>query len=448
MAGLIAPGAAPVAVPALTTQARPTAPPTRMPFPTSTLAPGVTVSPEPTRPPSFSVIQELRGVTQDLVKELFRIDQDLVAAASALRQAELDLERMSGEIVVLEAELTQRQAAMDERSAVYGTRLRALYKFTRTSPLEVILSSRDFGDLLSRLSMLQAVARVDNRLMGQLKAERDAVQAATNALRERQQAVTALRVEIVEQQRILTERRDEQALAVTRAQAQQVQAEAALASQQATALGARILSMQQVYGRQLDELERQRPAPDPAARPTVAPPRATPTAVPAGATPTPSPAGTADPNPPTPTPTRVPLVLPENFRALSWPMANAVVTTEFGEANFAQAYHTGIDLALPLYAPVVAAEDGIVIACGYAVPGERTLSYGLFLVLAHDRMISTLYGHLDDEVAPPPVKVGATVKRGQVVGYVGLTGLTTGPHLHFEVRAGGQIYDPREFMVR
>ncbi len=51
-------------------------------------------------------------------------------------------------------------------------------------------------------------------------------------------------------------------------------------------------------------------------------------------------------------------------------------------------------------------------------------------------------------VAPPPVKVGATVKRGQVVGYVGLTGLTTGPHLHFEVRAGGQIYDPREFMVR
>jgi murein DD-endopeptidase MepM/ murein hydrolase activator NlpD len=51
-------------------------------------------------------------------------------------------------------------------------------------------------------------------------------------------------------------------------------------------------------------------------------------------------------------------------------------------------------------------------------------------------------------VSPPPVKVGDVVKRGQVVGFVGLTGLTTGPHLHFEVRAGGQIYNPREFMVR
>jgi murein DD-endopeptidase MepM/ murein hydrolase activator NlpD len=141
-------------------------------------------------------------------------------------------------------------------------------------------------------------------------------------------------------------------------------------------------------------------------------------------------------------------VLPASFRPLLWPVANSVVTTEFGEATFAQVFHSGIDLAQRLYAPVVAAEDGIVLACGYAVPGERTLSYGLFIVLAHDRTISSLYAHLDDEAAPPAVKVGDTVRRGQVIGYLGLTGLTTGPHLHFEVRAGGQIYDPRDLLIR
>jgi murein DD-endopeptidase MepM/ murein hydrolase activator NlpD len=365
-----------------------------------------------------------------------------VTAAGALRQAEADLDRLSTEIVALEAELAQKQAAVDERNAVYGTRLRAIYKFTRTSPLEEILSSRDFGDMLKRVTLLQAVARADNLLLGQLRAEYDALQATANTLREKQQATIALKAQIEEQQRILAARREEQASAVARAQEQQSQAEAALAAQQASALAGRILAMQMQYARELQDLERQRPTPVP---PTRAPATPRP-ALPATATPTALP--TPGPGTPGPTPTRPPVVLPAGFRPLDWPVANAVVTTEFGEPTFAQVFHTGIDLAQRLYSPITAAEDGIVIACGYAVPGERTLSYGLFLVLAHDRTVSTLYGHMDDEVAVPPVKVGDTVKRGQVVGYIGLTGLTTGPHLHFEVRVGGQVYDPREFLVR
>jgi murein DD-endopeptidase MepM/ murein hydrolase activator NlpD len=147
-------------------------------------------------------------------------------------------------------------------------------------------------------------------------------------------------------------------------------------------------------------------------------------------------------------PTRAPAILPAHFRPLYWPVINAVVTTEYGEATFAQAFHSGIDLAQRLYAPILAAEDGIVIACGQAVPGERSLSYGMFLVLAHDRVVSTLYAHMDDETLLPPVQVGDVVKRGQVIGYIGLTGLTTGPHLHFEVRFSGQIQDPRDYLIR
>jgi murein DD-endopeptidase MepM/ murein hydrolase activator NlpD len=130
----------------------------------------------------------------------------------------------------------------------------------------------------------------------------------------------------------------------------------------------------------------------------------------------------------------------------SWPLANAVVTTEFGEANFAQSFHTGIDLAQRRLSPVLAAADGIVLACGLAVPGEPEQSYGMIVVIAHTRTIATLYAHLEDETAPPAVTPGQVVKRGQIIGYVGMTGLTTGPHLHFEVRVAGQCQNPRDFL--
>jgi murein DD-endopeptidase MepM/ murein hydrolase activator NlpD len=132
--------------------------------------------------------------------------------------------------------------------------------------------------------------------------------------------------------------------------------------------------------------------------------------------------------------------------AFAWPVFNAVVTTEFGEPTFAQSAHSGIDLAQRRLSPVLAAADGIVLACGLAVPGDPEQSYGMMVVIAHTRTIATLYAHLENEAAPPPVTPGQLVKRGQIVGYIGMTGLTTGPHLHFEVRLAGQCHNPRDFL--
>ena len=272
----------------------------------------MTVSPSPTRRPSTALVQELRGLTRDLVGELFRIDQDLVIAAGALRQAEADLEQLGAEIVALEAEMARKQTAMDERSAVYGTRLRAIYKFTRTSPLEEILSSRSFGEMLKRVTMLQAVARVDNRLLVELRNERDALRATADQLREKHQAVAVLKAEIEEQQRILVVRREEQAAAVARAQLEQSQVEAAFAAQQVTALAGRILALQMQLAPQLDALERQRPTAVPAPRLAASPTRVPATATPIPPTPTPRPG--ASPTGPRGPPERPPRRRPARSR--------------------------------------------------------------------------------------------------------------------------------------
>jgi murein DD-endopeptidase MepM/ murein hydrolase activator NlpD len=94
--------------------------------------------------------------------------------------------------------------------------------------------------------------------------------------------------------------------------------------------------------------------------------------------------------------------------------------------------HDGIDLAAPYGTPVVAAADGRVVTAGWHG------GYGREVELAHSGGIETIYGHMSRVV----VAAGAYVRRGQVVGYVGSTGLSTGPHLHYEVHRDGRLVNP------
>lgn len=96
--------------------------------------------------------------------------------------------------------------------------------------------------------------------------------------------------------------------------------------------------------------------------------------------------------------------------------------------------HGGIDVAAPRGTPVHAVADGTVRESG------SHGSYGNLVVIAHRNGLESRYGHLS--ATPPGLIAGARVRRGTVIGYVGDTGLATGPHLHFELRAGGHILDP------
>jgi murein DD-endopeptidase MepM/ murein hydrolase activator NlpD len=99
-------------------------------------------------------------------------------------------------------------------------------------------------------------------------------------------------------------------------------------------------------------------------------------------------------------------------------------------------FHKGVDIVAPTGTPVRAAADGLVTAAG------RMSGYGSMVHLAHGYGMGTRYGHLSRIVVTP----GQRVKRGDIVGYVGSTGRSTGPHLHYEVfRAGGQV-DPRKYL--
>jgi murein DD-endopeptidase MepM/ murein hydrolase activator NlpD len=136
---------------------------------------------------------------------------------------------------------------------------------------------------------------------------------------------------------------------------------------------------------------------------------------------------------------------------LLWPIPHATITQGFGptpyvfEAAYAgfPHFHTGIDLAVPLGTPVFAAADGVVmLARQMADSGGLLVGYGNYVIIQHEAGLKTLYGHL----LTIGVKEGDVVHRGQLVGLVGSTGNSTGPHTHFEVRIENSPVDPMQML--
>lgn len=97
--------------------------------------------------------------------------------------------------------------------------------------------------------------------------------------------------------------------------------------------------------------------------------------------------------------------------------------------------HQGVDFAVPSGTPIMASGDAVVASAGWNAGG-----YGNLVVLRHDGSYSTAYGHMS-RIAKG-IKPGVHVRQGEVIGYVGMTGLATGPHLHYEVRINNKPVNP------
>ncbi len=110
------------------------------------------------------------------------------------------------------------------------------------------------------------------------------------------------------------------------------------------------------------------------------------------------------------------------------PLENAFITSVYGKRispfGFEINFHTGIDFAAPTGTPVLATADGYVVHSG---PGG---GYGNHVIIDHAHGFQTLYAHMTHTNVP----LDSTVKRGDVIGFLGMTGSATGPHVHYEIR--------------
>ena len=123
------------------------------------------------------------------------------------------------------------------------------------------------------------------------------------------------------------------------------------------------------------------------------------------------------------------------------PLAAAQLTSDYGMRTHpvvgGRRAHKGVDLAAPTGTPVFATADAIVSRA------DRFSSYGLYISLQHGAALETRYAHLSRLA----VAAGQRVSKGDIIGYVGSTGRSTGPHLHYEVRMDGVAVNPIPYMA-
>lgn len=123
------------------------------------------------------------------------------------------------------------------------------------------------------------------------------------------------------------------------------------------------------------------------------------------------------------------------------PLEDTRLTSDYGMRTHpvlgGRRSHNGVDLAAPTGTPIYATADGMV------SKAKWFSSYGNYVSIEHGAELQTRYAHMS-RIA---VTAGDRVKKGEIIGYVGSTGRSTGPHLHYEVRIGGEAVNPIPYMV-
>ncbi len=293
--------------------------------------------------------------------------------------------------------------------------------------------SNDSADVLRRLLGRQhdLIAQAEN-VSAQAAALGAQITARLDELDASRADAERIRLEIAKRKADLEAKADELVAAdqeitsiIRSAEAEAIRQAAAAADQAAREAEARRLA------------EAATPSPAPTAVPTPTPAAvAEPTP---GGDATPTPQASQPPADPEPTPTATPTAAPDGAPAFTWPVPGRTVSPfgnrvhpVYGTVKF----HSGIDIDANSGAPIGAAASGVVLYGGW-VSG-----YGNTVVVDHGNGFSTLYAHMSEF----NTNAGAVIATGDVLGFVGMTGVATGPHLHFEIRINGAAVDPLPYL--
>ena len=367
-------------------------------------------------------LRQLRREGETARDALQRVERELYAAIDRREAIQTKLDKIEVHIRDLEAQQEAHRAKLAERTAVYGQRLRVIYKLAQTPPLILIFGATDLNDFLKRLNGFAAIAREDSRQVAAWRRAQDQAERIRQALDAEKAEQTKLRAEAEAVEQIRVEKRAEQEQLVTQIEADEARTQAELTemdqhdrllAEQIRRLEEDLPRLEEILER-VRERERQRLLREAARAAALSEAERR--------------------------------LAPQPTGPFIWPVTGRI-TARYGVRTFAQRFHTGLDIATNLRTPIRAVATGHVLHVGYAVPGNRRASYGMYVTLLHGDGKVTLYAHLDDRTSPPRVQKGQIIDQGTVLGAIGMTGITSGPHLHFEVREpDGSTRNPQEFL--
>lgn len=335
-------------------------------------------------------IQEINAsidIQEEAINEInvkiTNVNDQITSLDKEIEKLGTDIRKTDQEKKAKEAEVLEYQEELKEMQDLLNNRLRVMYKAGAVGYLEVLFGADSMQELLSRADLLQRIVKNDQDLIVKVNKQKDLTEQKRQELAEKQELLEYLLNQRVEKKEQHQALLDD--LYVLSLEAEQDKA--ALEEQ----IYLEMLAQEEIE-RIIDQLELSKQA-----------------------------------------------YVGGN---MVWPVPSSYyITSPYGERPDltylgAPYFHYGMDIAADYGADILAAQSGIVITAA------DLGSYGNTVIIDHGGQIATLYAHMSVIYVWP----GQEVEAGQVIGAAGATGLTTGPHLHFEVRVDGQHTDPMEYV--
>lgn len=346
--------------------------------------------------------------TQKIKEQLKSKRNDKDAALANVKSLDVQISGVQDDIDEVQSVINDKQKEINEANVrIEGldkdidkttqklkARMKVMYEYGNTSYLEIIMESKGFSDLFTRIAAVQAIVRHDNDVIDEYSAQIEELQAA-------KQTVETEQAEQIEVKNILKDKQGE--LKSLREQKNKV---VDSLNSDISELEAAEKQKEKDASAMQAELNKALAAANAAAKKNSSS-----------------------------------AVVYKGNGKFGWPSAASTkVTSPFGNRKHpifgTNRLHRGIDIGAPAGSDVLAAEAGVVLTAGY------NGSYGNYVTINHGGGYVTLYAHNSKLL----VKAGQSVTRGQVIAKCGSTGNSTGPHVHFEVQVNGGLVNPLKYL--
>lgn len=342
------------------------------------------------------IIQDLNSANQglediqieltDALDAVNKIEAQIIEGQMKFEETAEQIQKLEGDIKVIQEKLEYIQKDYDEQKDILEKRLVALYEMGETTYLDVLLNSKSITDFISNYYLIAEIAQYDNDLL-------DTIEREKNKIEEVQKQITQKRNDLA----VIKQNQEKTLIALENAKTIKSSYLNSLTEEEKNTQ-----NLIEEYNKKLDNIETQM------------------------------------------------LILAMGDTdsefvggEFLWPAPGyTTITSPFGMRFHPILHyyrmHNGIDIGVPLGTPVVAANDGVVTTSAYIS------SYGNVVMVDHGGGVKTAYAHGSELIA----KVGQKVSRGEVIMKSGTTGLSTGPHLHFEISINGKFVNPIPFVTK
>ncbi len=358
-------------------------------------------------------LSENQTKTQTTIEQKVAIDLRITQTETEIENANAQIQQYNLLIAQKQSELEASEAELEELNAKYKARLRAMEESGTVSYWAILFKASSFSDLLSRIDSIHEVAEADNRMLAEIRTLTEGIQQERQELENELKEQQAARAELAQmEQNLQTQRAEADALLLELADAYDNLSDEFLANEEReNELREEMIAAQTAYeaalsAEQAAYLAQQN-------KNNVA-----------GGGGSSSSSGSSG----------------GTVSGFSSPLNYLTVTCAYGWRIHPiwgdKRFHTGVDLAANQGDPIYAIASGTVTTATYSD------AYGYNVSISHGSGYGSMYAHMTNYV----VSAGDYVTQGQVIGYVGSTGWSTGPHLHFEIYVNGSTVNPMDYV--